>query len=83
MIKKVNILMCNYWKPTPKKWRKIGDALLSVASILSIGGLWQFDNLKDVFTSNELKVMIVLSIVLGVIGKFLTNFFVEDITQKD
>ena len=83
MIKKVNSLMCNYWKPTPKKWRKIGDALLAVASILSIGGLWQFDNLKDVFTSNELKVMIVLSIVLGVIGKFLTNFFVEDITQKD
>ena len=83
MIKKVNSLMCNYWKPTPKKWRKMGDALLAEASILSIGGLWQFDNLKDVFTSNELKVMIVLSIVLGVIGKFLTNFFVEDITQKD
>ena len=83
MIKKVNSLMCNYWKPTPKKWRKMGDALLAVASILSIGGLWQFDNLKDVFTSNELKVMIVLSIVLGVIGKFLTNFFVEDIPQKD
>ena len=83
MIKKVNSLMCNYWKPTPKKWRKMGDALLAVASILSIGGLWQFDNLKDVFTSNELKVMIVLSIVLGVIGKFLTNFFVVDITQKD
>ena len=83
MIKKVNSLMCNYWKPTPKKWRKMGDALLAVESILSIGGLWQFDNLKDVFTSNELKVMIVLSIVLGVIGKFLTNFFVEDITQKD
>jgi hypothetical protein len=83
MIKKVNSLMCNYWKPTPKKWRKMGDALLAVASILSIGGLWQFENLKDVFTSNELKVMIVLSIVLGVIGKFLTNFFVEDITQKD
>ena len=61
----------------------MGAALLAIASILSTGGLWQFDNLKDVFTSNELKVMIVLSIVLGVIGKFLTNFFVEDITQKD
>ena len=83
MIKKVNSLMCNYWRPTPKKWRKIGDSLLAVSTVLSIGGLWQFDNLKDVFTSNELKVMIVLSIVLGVIGKFLTNFFVEDITQKD
>jgi len=21
----------NYWAPTPKKWRKIGDALLAVA----------------------------------------------------
>ena len=83
MIKKVNSLMCNYWKPTPKKWRKRGDALLAVSTVLSIGGLWQFDNLKDVFTSNELKIMIVLSLVLGVIGKFLTNFFVEDIPQKD
>jgi hypothetical protein len=83
MIKKVNGLMCNYWKPTPKKWRKIGDSLLAVSTVLSIGGLWQFDNLKDVFTPNELKIMIVLSLVLGVIGKFLTNFFVEDIPQKD
>ena len=83
MIKKVNSLMCNYWKPTPKKWRKIGDALLAVSTVLSIGGLWQFDNLKDVFAPNELKIMIVLSLVLGVIGKFLTNFFVEDISQKD
>ena len=83
MIKKVNSLMCNYWRPTPKKWRKIGDSLLAVSTVLSIGGLWQFDNLKDVFTPNELKIMIVLSLVLGVIGKFLTNFFVEDITQKD
>jgi hypothetical protein len=83
MIKKVNSLMCNYWKPTPKKWRKIGDSLLAVSTVLSIGGLWQFDNLKDVFAPNELKIMIVLSLVLGVIGKFLTNFFVEDIPQKD
>ena len=83
MIKKVNGLMCNYWKPTPKKWRKIGDSLLAVSTVLSIGGLWQFDNLKDVFTPNELKIMIVVSLVLGVIGKFLTNFFVEDIPQKD
>jgi hypothetical protein len=79
----MNKLMKRYWTPTPKKWRRIGDSLLAVSTVLSIGGLWQFDNLKDVFTSNELKVMIVLSLVLGVIGKFLTNFFVEDIPQKD
>ena len=79
----MNKLMKRYWTPTPKKWRRIGDSLLAVSTVLSIGGLWQFNNLKDVFTSNELKVMILLSLVLGVIGKFLTNFFVEDIPQKD
>ena len=74
----MNKLMKRYWTPTPKKWRKIGDSLLAVSTVLAIGGLWQFDNLKDVFTPNELKIMIVLSLVLGVIGKFLTNFFGED-----
>jgi hypothetical protein len=71
-------MMANYWKPTPKKWRKIGDSLLAVATVLSIGGLWQFDNLKDVFTPTELKAMIIASILLGVVGKFLTNFFKEE-----
>ena len=75
--------MKRYWTPTPKKWRRIGDSLLAVSTVLAIGGLWQFDNLKDVFTPNELKVMIVLSIVLGVVGKFLTNFFKEDVPQND
>ena len=76
-------LMKRYWTPTPKKWRRIGDSLLAVSTVLAIGGLWQFDNLKDVFTPNELKVMVVLSLVLGVVGKFLTNFFKEDVPQND
>jgi len=60
-----------------------GDALLAAASVLAIGGLWQFDNLKEIFTPTEIKVMIVTSIVLGVLGKFLTNFFKEDSTEKE
>ena len=83
MKKKVSNLMCHYWKPTPKKWRRIGDSLLAVASVLAIGGLWQFDNLKEIFTPQEIKVMIVSSILLGVIGKFLTNFFKEDSPEKE
>lgn len=71
-------MMKNYWKPTPKKWRKLGDSLLAVATVLSIGGIWQFDNLKDLFTQTELKGLIISSISLGVVGKFLTNFFKED-----
>jgi len=72
-----------YWKPTPKKWRRVGDSLLAAASVIAIGGLWQFDNLKEIFISTEIKVMIVISISLGVIGKFLTNFFKEDGTEKE
>ena len=72
----------SYWKPTPKKWRKIGDTLLAVSSVLAIGGLWQFDNLKDVFTPFEIKAMILSSIVFGVVGKFLTNFFKEESTEN-
>jgi hypothetical protein len=71
-------MMKNYWKPTPKKWRKLGDSLLAVATVIAIGGIWQFDSLKELFTTSELKVMIISSIILGVIGKFLTNFFKED-----
>lgn len=70
--------MKNYWKPTPKKWRKFGDSLLAVATVIAMGGIWQFDNLKDLFTPVELKRMIMASIALGVVGKFLTNFFKEE-----
>lgn len=70
--------MKNYWKPTPKKWRKLGDALLAVATVIAIGGIWQYDSLKEIFTTTELKIMIVSSIIFGVVGKFLTNFFKED-----
>ena len=83
MKKKVNGLLCQYWKPTPKRWRKIGDGLLAAASVLAIGGLWQFDNLKEIFTPTEIKTLIVSSIILGVLGKFLTNFFKEDSSEKE
>jgi hypothetical protein len=83
MKKKVSSLLCNYWKPTPKKWRRMGDGLLAAASVLAIGGLWQFDNLKEIFTPTEIKGLIITSIVLGVLGKFLTNFFKEDTPEKE
>ena len=70
--------MKHYWKPTPKKWRKLGDALLAVATIIAVGGIWQYDSLKEIFTNTELKIMIVSSIIFGVVGKFLTNFFKDD-----
>ena len=80
---KLRRIQRSYWKPTPKKWRKIGDTLLAVSSVLAIGGLWQFDNLKDVFTPFEIKAMILSSIVFGVVGKFLTNFFKEETSENN
>ena len=75
-------MMKNYWKPTPKKWRRLGDALLASATVLAIGGVWQYDSLKDIFTPTELKALIITSIGLGVVGKFLTNFFKEDTSEE-
>jgi hypothetical protein len=82
-MEKFKELVCRYWKPTPKKWRKFGDALLASSSVITIGGLWQFDNLKEVFTTSEIKGLIVTSIILGVLGKFLTNFFKEETSENN
>ena len=72
------IKMKNYYKPTPTKWRKIGDSLLAVAALFGGGGLIAFDQLKEVYSEHELKVMIGSAIVVGVVGKFLTNFFTDE-----
>lgn len=60
--------MKNYWGPTPKRMRKLGDALLSVSTLLStysVADEWG-------------KTVTIAIIVSGVAGKFLTNFFTED-----
>jgi hypothetical protein len=75
-------MMKNYWNPTPKKWRRLGDSLLAVATVIAIGGIWQYDSLKEIFSTGELKIMIVSSIVFGVVGKFLTNFFKDDTKES-
>ena len=74
--------MKNYWTPTPKKWRRLGDSLLAVATVIAIGGIWQYDSLKEIFSAGELKIMIVSSIIFGVVGKFLTNFFKDDTKES-
>jgi len=68
----------HFYAPTPKKWRQIGDALLGTATFMVSGGLFGFDYLKDIFGADLLKVIIGVTFVVGVLGKFLTNFFKED-----
>jgi len=57
----------SYWAPTPNKMRKIGDALLGVFSITSMSSMIM-DN----------KALAITSLVIGVLGKVLTNFFGEE-----
>jgi hypothetical protein len=60
-------MMSNYYKNTPAKWRKIGDALLAVST--TITGFAIYEQSKWVALS---------ALILGVLGKFLTNFFTEE-----
>lgn len=57
----------NYYAPTPKKWRKIGDTLLALSL---------YAQTQEAFTVHT-KLMTGVAIA-GLIGKFLTNFFTEE-----
>lgn len=59
-------MMKNYYKPTPRKWRKLGDSLLAV-SVLAVPA--------EAYGYSFLAGFI---FVTGVVGKFLTNFFKEE-----
>ena len=77
-------LLNNYWKPTPKKWRKIGDTILAVGTFITAGSLLGYDQMKEIFTPQEVKFIIASSFVLGVVGKFLTNFFkAEEVKSEE
>jgi hypothetical protein len=63
--KKLKFGLGEYNKPTPKKLRRLGDGLLLASSLVT----------------NELMVVnptvASISLIIGTIGKFLTNFFSE------
>jgi len=56
----------NYYENTPKKWRKLGDALLGVSTTITGFAIYE-----------EAKWVAIAALLTGVIGKFLTNFFSE------
>lgn len=57
----------HYYGPTPKRWRKLGDALLGVST--TITGYAIMEDYKWIAFS---------ALILGVVGKFLTNFFSDE-----
>ena len=74
----MKISIKHYYLPTPKFWRKLGDAILYGCGSIGATGLIAFDELKELFAEHELKVIIEAVLILGFVGKFLTNFFKED-----
>jgi hypothetical protein len=58
-----------YAKPTPTRWRKIGDGLLLASTTLAALNI-------------QHPTLAIAIQVTGVIGKFLTNFFHEDTASK-
>lgn len=59
--------LSKYYSPTPKKWRKLGDSLLAVSTMVTTYAI-----------AEEMKTLSLIALGIGVIGKFLTNFFTED-----
>jgi len=55
-----------YHKPTPKKLRKLGDALLSVSTAITGAGI-----------ASDNDILAYVSLFTGIAGKFLTNMFSE------
>jgi len=55
-----------YYNNTPIFWRKLGDGLLAASAVITSSAI---------AGGNDILAYIALG--LGVIGKFLTNFFAE------
>jgi hypothetical protein len=64
--------MENYFKPTPKKWRKIGDTILLGSTSLSA------IMMGSPFAENHKSWIIFGLNIFGVVGKLLTNLTTED-----
>jgi len=65
-MKKIKKIKGEYYKPTPKKWRKIGDAIQDLGII--IGSL-------TAVTASPL--IGIIAIGIGRLGKIITNFASE------
>ena len=57
----------HYKKPTPTFWRKLGDGLLAMSTFVSVYAI-----------AEEYKWIAFTAVLVGAIGKFLTNFFTEE-----
>jgi hypothetical protein len=57
----------HYAKPTPKRWRQLGDALLTVGTTITGFAIYE-----------DSKLVAISALIITVVGKFLTNFFKDE-----
>lgn len=57
----------SYWEHTNKRWKKAGDALLISSSSLTAYAVVE-----------EIKWLALTALIVGVVGKFLTNLFSDE-----
>lgn len=69
-------MLTNYFKATPKKWRIIGDSLLAVSVFITENSLSALQSGQA--DASEVLWIARIAIGIGVLGKFLTNFFKEE-----
>jgi hypothetical protein len=58
----MNLKLKNYWEPTPKLFRVIGDTLLSVGSIATTYSI-----------ISDMKEIAIACLICSIVGKFMTN----------
>jgi hypothetical protein len=61
------ITLKNYFKPTPKRFRILGDSLASASVFASTFAL-----------VNDYKQVAIFILASGWVGKFITNFFTDE-----
>jgi hypothetical protein len=71
-------LINKYYKPTPVKWRKLGDSILVIGTIISTSVLTEYEKAKEIFGVEDLKYFVVASIICTTLGKIITNFATEE-----
>jgi len=64
IIQSTNFGLKEYFKPTPKRMRILGDSLASASVFVSTYAI-----------VNDMKIVAVSVLLSGWVGKFLTNFF--------
>jgi hypothetical protein len=62
----------DYFKPTPKRFRILGDSLASASVFISSYAI-----------INDMKYIGLAVLCTGWVGKFMTNFFTEDKTPEN